>query len=75
MPQPPSVACWVIRLLLTPLRKEASSSEIELSNIFNEWYFEKEKEIAKNQHLANNRGANNPQENPSEGPVILINLD
>tara|TARA_Y100001960_G_C14459463_1_gene721341 strand:- start:647 stop:793 length:147 start_codon:yes stop_codon:yes gene_type:complete len=48
MPQPPSVACWVIRLLLTPLRKEASSSEIELSNIFNEWYFEKEKEIAKN---------------------------
>jgi hypothetical protein len=48
MPHPPSDTCWVIRLLLTPLRKEASSREIELSDIFNEWDFNKEKEIAKN---------------------------
>ena len=45
MPQPSSDTCWVIRLLLTPLRKEASSREIELSLLFNDYDFEKEKEI------------------------------
>tara|TARA_Y100000022_G_C12988853_1_gene257036 strand:- start:229 stop:435 length:207 start_codon:yes stop_codon:yes gene_type:complete len=45
MPHPPSDACWVIRLLVTPLRKEASSREIELSLVFNDEDFEKEKEI------------------------------
>ena len=45
MPQPPSDTCWVIRLLLTPLRKEASSREIELSLVFNDEDLEKEKEI------------------------------
>ena len=45
MPQPPSDTCWVIRLLLTPLRKEASSREIELSLSFNDYDFENEKEI------------------------------
>ena len=44
-PYPPSVACWLIRLLLTPLRKEASSREIELSLVFNDEDYEKEKEI------------------------------
>ena len=45
IPHPPSVACWLIRLLLTPLRKEASSREIELSLVFNDEDYEKEKEI------------------------------
>ena len=45
MPHPPSDACWVIRLLVTPLRKEASSREIKLSLLFNDYDFEKEKEI------------------------------
>ena len=45
MPHPPSDACWVIRLLVTPLRKEASSREIELSLVFNDEDLEKEKEI------------------------------
>ena len=44
MPHPPSDTCWVIRLLLTPLRKEASSREIELSLVFNDEDYEKEKE-------------------------------
>ena len=44
-PHSPSVACWLIRLLLTPLRKEASSREIELSLLFNDEDYEKEKEI------------------------------
>ena len=41
MPHPPSDACWVIRLLVTPLRKEASSREIELSLLFNDYDFER----------------------------------
>ena len=45
MPHPPSDTCWVIRLLLTPLRKEASSREIELSMVPNDYDFEKEKEV------------------------------
>ena len=45
MPHPPSDACWAIRLLVTPLRKEASSREIELSLVFNDEDLEKEKEI------------------------------
>ena len=45
MPHPPSDTCWVIRLLLTPLRKEASSREIELSRVSNDYDFEKEKEV------------------------------
>ena len=45
MPHPPSDACWVIRLLVTLLRKEASSREIELSLVFNDEDLEKEKEI------------------------------
>ena len=45
MAHPPSDACWVIRLLVTPLRKEASSREIELSLVFNDEDLEKEKEI------------------------------
>ena len=45
MPHPPSDTCWVIRLLLTPLRKEASSREIELSMVSNDYDFEKEKEV------------------------------
>ena len=48
MPHPPSDACWVIRLLVTPLRKEASSREIELSLVFNDEDLEKEKEITEN---------------------------
>ena len=45
MPHPPSDTCWVIRLLLTPLRKEASSREIDLSMVSNIYDFEKEKEV------------------------------
>ena len=45
MPHPPSDTCWVIRLLLTPLRKEASSREIDLSMVSNSYDFEKEKEV------------------------------
>ena len=45
MPHPPLDACWVIRLLVTHLCKETSSREIELSLLFNDYDFEKEKEI------------------------------
>ena len=45
MPHPPSDSCWVIRLLVTPLHKEASSREIELSLVFIDEDLEKEKEI------------------------------
>ena len=37
----------MIRLLLTPLRKKASSRKIVLSLLFNEYDFEKEKEKEK----------------------------
>ena len=70
MPHPPSDTCWVIRLLLTPLRKEASSREIELSMVSNDYDFEKEKEVTEINAYQEIEVRKKPLEKTQKGPVL-----